>query len=284
MCDRTEVTCKWFVLMGVMAFVHGCAGSEAGNPETLALCDSFMFGLIEGDFDVPQNAAAIPLQFSEQVQARATSTLELNVTVDGQPLSAYSLQQEDGGSLDASEPINGVALFVPENPLREGSVIALERAGGCLDGDGELLEVWPSEVTIRVRPSQPEPSSAGMLQTESASTSLDVGLSLSAELVPWRHLITRAYLRVGGERLSTSWLTSDEDRTFEWSLASEGCRACSETMTDPARDASRVLACQAHQWEAGAVELLAEVELAGGSAPLSTVAQTQTLETTHCSP
>ena len=264
----------------------GCMGSEAGNPKTAPLCDSFMFGLVEGEFEVPQNATAIPLQFWENVRADATASFELEVSLNGQPFSSHHLTDHEGDALEVGGPLSGVVMFVSSQTLPVGGTLRLTRQFRCQNAQGEAFDTreeptLQNTVVMHIGPAQALPTSPGELRTIDRTGAVDVVLTLSDELWGWRHLITEQQLRVGGERLFAHGLLAGDDRTFEWSLLSGDCRPCpSEPVSNS--DAPP-LACHAHLWEPGEVELGAEISLAGASKKISSESLTKVFETTHCS-
>lgn len=269
------------VLLVCVLAAPACAGTEAGNPEEAPLCNSFMFGRIEGDFAVPANATGIPLQISESLRVDATATSELIVTRNGSVEVGWQLVDSHAARLDTSTQLDGLISVVFTDPLVEGDRIIISRRVTC-QGSREPFELPSDDVFVTVGPQAPLPTSAGTLSVSDRGDSTSIVLSLSPELVPWMHVITASSLVVGDTHLQDGIFLEGADRDLDWTLAGVGCRPC-ETEPTPTTGDAPPLICYPIIWSAGQYDITVEVELLGEPGFVEPPATSTTFDATRCS-
>lgn len=262
--------------------LSGCLGTEAGNPSVGPWCSTFVFGLIEGDFTVPENAAGIALQVSESLRSDHTLVAtEFGVTRNGVPESGFTVTDEAGVPLDPSRLMNGRLLLVLAEPLAEGDLIRVDRRIDC-DDLGTGYVVPDQTVSATVGPRAAPPTSAGTLSVAHGSVDTTVVLPLSPELVPWRHLIVTASLHVGETVLRDGFFfVDDEDRDLDWRLSGADCRSCGGDIGGGADEPPTV--CYPNIWPASTYPLFVRAEVLGLSEAIDSTVESTTFDAPRCS-
>ena len=268
---------KAIPILLLFPFVAGCLGTEGGNPETSPVCDSFMFGLIEGNFVIPENAGGIPLQITESLTTGGHSTAELIVTRDGVEETGFAVVDSMGRALDPSGSLDGPIAIVLTDDFVEGERITITRRVTCEGLTGEPIDYPEQIVVVTIGPSIPLPTTAGELRVTQGTDSTSVVLTLSADLEPWMHMITGSLLTVGATPLRDGIFLSGGDRDLDWTLTGIDCRPCPTDGGD-----GPPLVCYPQIWSPGQYDLVVRVGLFGQPAIVESETVTATFDETRC--